>query len=375
MTPREVVLADNATLQQTAVSADDPDFRFSVWMSECIWCPQTSEESRFPHPWFGGLAITTDGFQTVLYRHAPWFDCRRTQPCGSLPIHVQSVGPGLLLVVDDSNGYEWLVRDDGTITALARDFDEVTPSDPRLWFTCLGSTGRTGPGGQALPFDAQLTSCALDPDTDTAHIWQAPWAGTLDDSPSVAHPGSGVVAWGIQDGTYGPGRPLPDAQPLVAWWETGGSRHYQDLGVPTVRGVVDNAPRGVMSVWSWVKGSPTLTVFTSTDEGDTWQATELAVRFRPSYAVAFSWTPDGALVARQNTIYPDGSANELDGLRIWRADFVDGGTFDVVYEAATGNQLAQSDLPFTFLGDRIWASRLWSDDDGRTWTEVTTWRP
>jgi hypothetical protein len=132
-----------------------------------------------------------------------------------------------------------------------------------------------------------------------------------------------------------------------------------------------------MSTWSWRKGSPTLTVFTSNDRGDTWQSTELNVPFRPDRWGAFSlsWTPGGDLVGRQNVIYPDGSQHEVDGLRIWRADLVDGGSFEAVFEAATGNQIAQYDLPFTVDGDRIWASRLSSDDDGHSWTEVTTWRP
>jgi hypothetical protein len=320
------------------------------------------------------MVITTDGFQTVTYRHAPWFDCRRTQPCGSLPVHVESVGPGLLLVVDDSNGYEWLVRDDGTITPLARDFDDVPATDPQLWFMCLGNTGRLSPGGAATPFDAQPTWCALDPDANEVHIWQGDWAGTLDDSPSLVDPGSGVSPWGIRDPVVSPERPADPDPHLVAWWVTGESRQYEDLGRATISGAVGNAPRGVMSLWSWVKGSPTLTVFTSTDQGDTWQTTRLTVSFRPSYDSLF-WTPGGALVVRQNTIYRDGSANEVDGLRIWRADFVDGGGFEAMYEAATGNQIAQGDLPFSFKDDRIWASRLWSDDDGRTWTEVTTWRP
>ena len=46
----------------------------------------------------------------------------------------------------------------------------------------------------------------------------------------------------------------------------------------------------------------------------------------------------------------------------------------MVYEARSGNDIAIEDPAFTVLDDRIWASRLWSDDDGETWTEETTWR-
>ena len=128
MSPKEVVLADDATLEMTGVSADDPDFRVSKWSATCHWCPK-SEVGR---PSFTALAITTDGYATTTYRRAP-FDSGLE--------HVESPGPGLLLIVDAANGYEWLVRHDGTITALEHDFDDVPAADPRLWFVCLGNTG------------------------------------------------------------------------------------------------------------------------------------------------------------------------------------------------------------------------------------------
>ena len=40
MTPREVVNAANAELLLTGVSADDPDFRLSLWKAVCRWCPE-----------------------------------------------------------------------------------------------------------------------------------------------------------------------------------------------------------------------------------------------------------------------------------------------------------------------------------------------
>jgi hypothetical protein len=373
MTPEEVVLADNATLEQTAVSADDPDFRFSVWMAECTWCPKPYSDSRFPHPWFGGLALTTDGFQTATYRHAPWQDCRFTQPCGSNPVHVESVGPGMLLVVDDSNGYEWLVRDDGTITTLARDFSEVPAADPRLWFACLATHGHSS--GGAPDDDAVATWCALDPKANRLHIWEGPWSSTLDDTRSVVSPDA-AVPWGFRDPTNGPG-PGPADPGLSAWWESGGSRQYHDLSDAEYRGAIGNPPPGLMSYWSWSPGTPTMQVFTSSDGGASWRTTELGLGYRPGlYSFDVYWTPGGDLLARQNdAFHADGSDDEGDGLRILRADFEAGGAFTPVYEARTGNLTHWEDLPFSGLGDRIWASNLWSDDDGRTWSEETTWRP
>jgi hypothetical protein len=365
MTPQEVVAAVDATLQLTGVSADDPDFRFSVWEATCHWCPKVTSEAR-GRPTFRALAITSDGYTTATYRRVPF---------NTGIEHAVSLGPGLLGIVDGANGYEWLVRDDGTITPLERDFDEIPATDPRLWFVCLGNTGRTGPGGQGTPFDARSTWCALDPKTDTIHVWLSPWAGTPDDSRSMISPESGPPAWGFRDPITGPTRPADPDPHLVAWWDVNGTPHHEDLGRATISGAIENPPPGVMSLWSWVRGSLTLTVFTSNDQGASWRTTTLTAPFRPPYSFSLFWTPGGDLIARQNMIFPDGSDRELDGLRIWRASPADGGSFEAVYEAGTGNQIAQYDLAFSLLGDRIWASRLWSDDDGRTWTEATTWRP
>ena len=364
MTPAEVVLADDATLELTGASLDDPDFRVSKWRATCHWCPK-SEVGR---PEFTALAITADGYSTATYRRAPFESGLE---------HVESVGPGLLAIVDRANGYEWLVRDDGTITPLDRDFDEIPAADPRLWFVCLGNTGRTREGGQALPFDARPTWCALDPSMKTVHIWSGPWVGTLDDSRSMVSPGSGVRPWGVREPTYGPTRPPPAVDRVEAWWEVDGSRHHEDLGPATVSGPVLNGPRGLMSCWSWVKGLPTFTVFTSSDQGDTWRSIELGLPFRPDEygATPFSWTPGGDLLGREGyAFYPADSPRFGEGLRLWRASPVDGDVFEVVYEARTGNSITHYDPAFTVDGEQLWASRLWSEDDGRTWTELLPWR-
>ena len=358
MSPKEVVLAADATLELTGASLDDPDFRVSQWRATCHWCPK-SEVGR---PTYTALAITADGYATATYLRAP-FDTGLE--------HVESVGPGLLAIVDRANGYEWLVRDDGTVTPLARDFDKIPAADPRLWFVCLGNTSRTGPGGQALPFDAQPTWCALDPRTDTVHIWTGPWVGTLDDSESLVSPASGEMPWGVRDPTYSATRPAPVVDRVGAWWEVDGSRHHEDLGPATASGPVLNGPRGLMSCWSWVKGSPTLTVFTSSDQGDTWRSIKLGMPFGPDpygLSLSLSWTPGGDLVGR------DDSPHLGNGLRLWRARPVDGGNFEVVYETTTGNQYTEEDLPFIVSGEQLWASRLRSDDDGESWVEEMTWR-
>ncbi len=356
MSPKEVVLADDATLELTGVSADDPDFRLSKWRATCHWCPQ-SEVGR---PSFTALAITTDGYATTTYRRAPFESGLE---------RVVSPGPGLLLIVDAANGYEWLVRDDGSITALEHDFDTVPAADPRWWFVCLGSTGHTSAGG-ALPEDARLTWCVLDPDTDTVHVREGPWEGTdfaVGIRPSLVSPESADPVWGFQD-------QMDDR--LLAWWLADGTRHHHDLGPSTENGAVLNSPPGTMSYWSWLKGSNTLRVFTSDDEGSTWRTTDLGLSFRPDdYYFGLAYTPGGDLVGRQDDAFHHRNPTHVgEGLRLWRADFVEGGRFEMVHEARSGNDISIGYPTFTVLDDRIWASRLWSDDDGETWVEEATWR-
>jgi hypothetical protein len=356
MTLAEVVSASDATLQLTGVSADDPDFRVAVWEATCHWCPKGAEARSKPS--FRALAITSDGYATTILRRVP-FDAGLE--------HVESVGPGLLLVVDDANGYEWLVRDDGTIAALERDFNQVPATDPRLWFVCLGSTGHTAAGG-ALPYDAQSTWCALDPRASRVHMWTGRWTRTIDDSESVVSPEGGVEPWGYRDPTNGPAPGPPDPG-LVAWWDVDGARHYQDLSPAVRRGPVRNAPPGLISFWSSEPGSSSLTIHTSSDRGSSWQTAELREPARPPRTTSYYdvyWTPGGALLAR---------LSESGGLWIWRAELTDDGAFEPVYELGKGHGISTYDLAFGFRGTQIWSSRIWSDDDGRTWQEVTTWRP
>ena len=130
-----------------------------------------------------------------------------------------------------------------------------------------------------------------------------------------------------------------------------------------------------MAYWSWLKGSDTLRVFTSDDKGASWRTTELGVPFRPDdYYFALAYTPDGDLVGRQDdAFYSQSSTHVSEGLRLWRADLVEGGSFELVHESRVGNDISMEDPAFTVLDD-LWASRLRSDDDGRTWTDEAAWR-
>jgi hypothetical protein len=356
MTLEEVVHAEDATLELTGVSVDDPNFRVSTWLATCHWCPR-GEVGR---PTFTALAITRDGYATTTYRHAP-FDTGLER--------IESPAPGLLMVVDRANGYEWLIRPDGTITEMQHDLDDVPATDTRPRFVCLGSTGHTDAGG-AIPQDARLTWCVLDPDAGKIHLQHGPWDGTdFADGirPSVVSPGSTEPVWGFQD-------QVDDH--LIAWWLSDGTRHYRDLGPSVENGAVLNAPSGTMAYWLWRGGDDALTVFTSDDAGSTWQTTHVGVSFRPSGDYfGLAYTPGGDLVGRQDhLLYRPSRTSASEGQRIWRADLEDGGVFAMVYEATFGAERSLGYPAFTFHDDQIWTSRLWSDDDGRTWSEVGVWR-
>jgi hypothetical protein len=357
MTPAEVVAAEDAVLLTTGVSVDDPAFRVSVWQAVCHWCPRGEVT-----PYYSALAITTDGYATAVYRRSPF------EGTGE---HAVSVGPGLLAFVD-GNQREWLVRDDGTITELARDYDEVAAADPRLWVGCVGDPPGEDPDiqdGVPSGLDPQPTWCAIDPGANAIHVWLGPWVRTADDSESEVSPGTGGGAWGVRSPSYGPGRPAPEVDRAEVWWEADGSRRREDLGPATSSGPVSNGPSGLMSCWSWVKGSPTISLFTSTDRGATWDTATIALPFPPDNYGGFtlSWTPGGDLVGRRGT--------RRGGVELWRAAPVDGGSFELVADAERVSQFGWVDLPVVVNGSTLLASWLWSDDDGRTWSVITPWRP
>lgn len=339
MTPREVVAASDADLLLSGVSADDPDFRIAVWEARCHWCPKAYPDAR-GRPTFTGLAITTDGFATTTYRRPP-FD-------PGLIWHVESPGPGLLLIVDTVNGPEWLVRDDGSITRLARVAAQHPGAGPRSWHECHGVVDdrydHVDPTGW----------CALDPASNTSYQWPSPWlVDGIVDSRSTVSPGHGADPWGL----------VWSQDRLIAYWYDGGGRHTRDFGAAKVSGAIEHLPPGEMAVWSLDRRTRMLTIHSSTDRGATWRTTGLRA---PSFssALTVSRTDDGALLALQ----------EDEGLRIWRADSFDGGAFRVTYGARFRSDARGYDGPaFMELGGRIWSGGLFSDDDGRTWA-VTGWR-
>lgn len=329
MSPEEVVSLPGALLSTVAIAPDDPDTRMSVWSVSCTRpCPGQGPYS------FSALALTTDGYETATYLR-PGFTT-------GVDLHVSSPRDGLFLVVDISNGHEWLVGLDGTLRPVKRVFEELSPDDPRLWFQCAGRWRQTW--------------CALDPTTATAYEWPPDWDG------SAARPDSGDRPWGANPeprATSATGR-------LEAWWDTAGGRQVRTLAEVTKGDYVLGSPPGEMSLWAREDGY-SLDFYTSRDGGASWQKVTRAADDLPSGDLQVRRAPGGTYFVY--TTYPR--------LRVWRGD-ASGGPFREVY------QQPELDVPET-TGAGLWtqgdlvyvtgyATVAVSDDDGLTWRTIQSWR-
>ena len=327
MTPEQVVDRPGALLTTIGVSPDDPDTRISVWSVTCSrTCPERGPFS------FAALALTTDGYETTTLVR-PVFET-------GVDLHVTTVRPGTFLLVDESNGHEWLVDVDGTQRPVVRVDAEVRPTDPDLWYPCTGGWRQTW--------------CSLDPDTATAHEWPEAWDG------SAVRPGLGVLPWGANPeprSTGGTGR-------LEAWWYTAAGRQVRTLARVTRGDYVLGTVPGEMAYWA-VPGTGSVDLYASRDSGATWtRETRPAPDLRDTYIVRRS--PSGAYLAMSP--YPD--------LVVWRAE-ADGGAFREVLRRqgggteTTGTGIRVLDGLVVVSGfDTVAVSA----DDGLTWTEIRQWR-
>jgi hypothetical protein len=336
MTPREVVNADNATLELAGLSLDDPDVRLSVWVAECRDCPVP--EGLRSHPRFVGMALTTDGYATTTYLSSPFGE--------GTPATIASPTRDLFLLHDSSNGGAYLVGLDGVVRTVTSVDTPIAPKDPRLWYQCLSETVPDEP-----------TWCALDPETATSYAMPGSWGNGLD----MARPGSGEEQWGIRLGSNGR---------LEFWWDVDGSRQARPIPTaPGGSGVVRNPPGGGPMWWSWTPGSDTMQILIGRDRHAPWQVRE---RTKPPSAPTYlvlTGTPDGGLLAVR--VWPR--------TKIWRADDLLTGDFSLVYDAGPGpeNNNAGGDS-LVLVGDEIQMisgdATVRSLDAGRTWTRVSTWR-
>jgi hypothetical protein len=350
MTPEEVVTADNAGLWFAGASADDPGFRVSVWTASCTWCPKNFAGIR---PEFSALAITTDGYASTTYRRPPF-------PGGIYYVH--SPAPDVLLLVDDANGGEWLVRADGSVSKrLPRVVEERTFEEPRSWFSCLSTEVR--------PPDYVGTWCAYDAAAETVYEWRGAWSDSPGFARPTVNPGAGIEPWG---------RELLDASggDLVAWWYRDGERLTRTLasrpgdGTKLVGDMVLDA-REDLIYWSHVIGTNALTFHIGDDRGESWRTIAQTLPTRTVGTEEILATPEGAIILR-HVEYGLPTVQ----VTIWRLGSLEQGEWTLAYsgELAEGVHNGHS-YPLTVVGDRLMsAGSLYSDDDGRTWTEIATWR-
>jgi hypothetical protein len=347
MTLREVVTKPNAQIVVSGVSPDDPDFRFAIWVAPCSWCPNDDEPRG--RPFFAAMAVTNDGFRTTMYRRSP-YDLYRD---GDIT-DVVSAGPGMLLLLSAGPERGWLLRDDGTVTAVAQVAADRAVDDPRRWHRCVGlEEPRYG--------FAPISWCVLDPRTKTTYQAGPPWlTNQLDRDWSAVSPAEADEPWGLVNTTR-----------LVPYWYDGGVLHTRDLGPAARTGTVSGMPRGRMAVWSLDQQTNVLTVRSSADLGRSWQTRRLQLPSTPG-RLGVHRTSSGSLLALNDRSKL--GIFEWPPRTIWRAA-PDDRAFEVVYAESERTDVAGYDSPpFDEIGGRIWSGGLWSDDDGRTWSAIGDWR-
>ncbi len=299
MRPREVVHAANAQFLFGGVSADDPDFAMSVWTAECTWCPLKYEDPP-TLPTFNAIAVTTDGWRTATYR--------RPQMGAGRPFHVISPAPDVLLVVDDANGGEYLVRRDGSTVLLPHVVEERTVASPRQWFTCHGQNDR-------------ITWCAFDAEAEAVYEWGDRWSGGPGGDTAALYPGAGLEPWGRE-------LMRPDeAGPLNAWWYEDGVRRtrtlVESLPFNSRAGSVWGANEGDLLYWTKARGDDVMRFFVGDDLGGSWRTIKqtFPVDEEAESLVDVLATRDGSVLLREVAEDPAGCADSsvAPGLpRGWR---------------------------------------------------------
>jgi hypothetical protein len=355
MSPEGIVTGEASRLVVAAASPGDSDVRVALWEADCEGCgaPDGTWSTK------SAFALTTDGFVSrTTYVDAPAFGVQE-HPLAEEPRgpRIESPAKDLFLITDTMRPGEWLVGTDGTVQQVERVQTRLAPTDPRLWFRCHPAETPPAWDGYLQIDPAHLYPwCALDPDSATAYEWPARWIG------SQVLPVSGEEPWGIDN----------LAQPTFAWWEVDGQRYRRFLadGVGDARGPVYNPPTGGPLFFTRFEYEPSMDLLEPGEGPDMQVLTRDAPgdRYAPSFDL-MAGTPDGALLAVST--YPE--------TMIWRTEDLDEGDFELVHESASPapTQLAWVHEP-AVVGDRIHVMTpvgvLVSEDDGRTWTEITTWR-
>ena len=316
MTPQVVVGTASAQLQLVGIASERTDIRMSVWKVAG----------------YTGMALTRDGYRTTTYAAFPE---GATQVVGS-PKN------GVFLLSDGSDK-EWLVDVDGTVRRVTRVSSTLTPTDPRLWFQCVYG-------------DWRARWCSLDLATATAHLSSKEWGG------SAVRPGLGAEPWGVHPDP----RAASQTGVLEAWWYSAGGRQVRTVAQAHDGDYVLGTPPGQMAFWAPGSKAGTVDIHTARSGGTGWAATTYATPVVGTSGVGrVVRAADGALLL----------CTSGDALVVARAA-PGSRSFEQVLEVP-----ASGDQPCSGLGTQGGSAYLVtgdvaavSQDAGRTWTTVETWR-
>jgi hypothetical protein len=160
---------------------------------------------------------------------------------------------------------------------------------------------------------------------------------------------------------------------VVAWWVRDGVRQERVIA-PGRRDLFADAVLGArdrLLYWSHVGGSDRMTFHVGNDAGTSWRDVEKPAPTRHFGTEEVLATPSGAILLRHIT--ERGNAVRA---RIWRLDSLEEGDWELVH--ATGALPYMYDLgqmfQLTSVGSRLVLGLLYSDDDGRSWTQKSRLR-
>ena len=253
-----------------------------------LWCPKEFEDSP-TRPYFNAMAVTTDGWETATYRRPPMGAGR--------PFRVLSPAAGVLLVIDDSNGGEWLVYEDGSATRVERVVEDRPADEPRQWFECLSGVDDRRRGVRWMSTPRRPTSGAHRGRETLRPRSTASGSGC---GSSAVHPGVGVEPWGREFTT--------ENGDQVAWFYREGVRETHLLGSNPEAEDADRLGGGAvlgatedLLYWSNVRGTDELTFHVGDDGGASWRDIEQTLPSSGSADRELLGTPDGAVVLRRIT--------------------------------------------------------------------------
>ena len=262
----------------------------------------------------------------------------------------------MLLVVDDANGGEWLIRDDGSSVPLPRVVENRLAEESRRWFPCYSGLDE----GTGVLSTSKRRPCTSGGARGPAHLAATP-------RPSSRTPASNRGAgnrwtWAVAGFDTSSCR-TSVRRTLAAWWV-----RFYEAGAGAVLG----ADEGDLLLARAHRTTENLhAFFIDNDLGAAWRSIEQTHPAEAQGGVEVLATPNRSVLLRDFDLRADAART-----RIWRLGSLEAGDWTLVSD--TGPLTWTIDTghmhPLVVVGKRLMAGTLFSDDDGRTWTVVDRWR-